>query len=220
MERICVFIDGFNLYHGIKKTNVESYKWCNLRKLLKHFIDGKKQEISEIIYFTAYCTWNNSKKKRHELYTNILEDDDIKIVPGKYARFERTFDGSFMEILECIPPEKSPNSLRYSTKEEKKTDVNIALSIFEKALEGAYDHAFIVSVDSDLVPAVELTKKHFPNIKFTCIRPPFGKGHELVKCCEGNSKKITKDTLKASLLDDVVLLKNGKTISKPEKYCD
>lgn len=217
MEKICVFIDGFNLYHGIRKTGIETYKWCNLRKLIKHFINEKTQKISEIIYFTAYCTWNDKKKSRHQSYTNILEDDDIKVVLGKYARTEKSFDNSFMEALECIPPEKLPDILRYATKEEKKTDVNVALSIFTYALEGRYDHAFIISADSDFVPSIELTRKHFPNLKFTCVRPPSIRGKELMNCCD-YKKKITKNTLKASLLEDTITLKTGKQITKPEKY--
>jgi hypothetical protein len=40
-KKIAVYVDGFNLYHGIKNLNKPYLKWLNLRSLAEKFIDPK-----------------------------------------------------------------------------------------------------------------------------------------------------------------------------------
>jgi len=50
--------------------------------------------------------------------------------------------------------ENLPNEFTFKSKEEKETDVNIAVKMMEIAFFGDFDRFYIISGDSDFVPAV------------------------------------------------------------------
>ena len=51
MKKTIIYIDGFNLYYRLKDT---SYKWLNLQKLSKFYLDPDQHNIvNKIKYFTA-----------------------------------------------------------------------------------------------------------------------------------------------------------------------
>jgi uncharacterized LabA/DUF88 family protein len=47
---------------------------------------------------------------------------------------------------------------KWMNHEEKETDVNLALALLDLAYKDLYDHAFLLSRDSDLAPAVHKVK--------------------------------------------------------------
>jgi uncharacterized LabA/DUF88 family protein len=53
----------------------------------------------------------------------------------------------------------------FETVEEKRTDVNIAISMLDDAYQNACDQFVLVSGDSDLVPSVNLIRTRFPQKK-------------------------------------------------------
>ena len=65
----------------------------------------------------------------------------------------------------------SPKKFTYRTHEEKQTDVNIALAIFEGAMTDTYDKALIFSGDSDRAPAVLKSRKYKNMKRFVSILP-------------------------------------------------
>ena len=71
MNRVTVFVVGFNLYHALDSNPAyHKYKWLNLEKLSKCFV-GPKDNIIEIFYFTAYVTWNPQKLALHLLTAKL-----------------------------------------------------------------------------------------------------------------------------------------------------
>jgi uncharacterized LabA/DUF88 family protein len=220
-ERIIVFIDGFNLYHALVKNFIPRYKWCDLRKLSTQFIDKETQEIKKIYFFSAYCAWNKSKRERHKNYVKVLlEHRGVYTVLGKFRKVKKNFVDS-MDVLKCVPYVIKPflKKLEYQTFEEKETDVNMALKILEHAFLDDYDHAFILSGDSDLAGAIRTVKRHFPDKKFTNLLPQKSKGKILQKVC-GNHRQITAEHFKEALLPEKIELKNGNIIKMPEEYKD
>ncbi|MDH3324593.1 MAG: NYN domain-containing protein [Candidatus Peregrinibacteria bacterium] len=216
MERVIVFIDGHNLYSGIKNCDINRYKWCDLKRLCKQFLK-KDQNLKKILYCSALCTWNKNKRDRHKKYIKIIKDTGVDILMGRYNEVSRNFNQQMK--IERIEPATAipPNFMKFKTYEEKKTDVNIALKIFEYAYLDEYDHAFIISGDSDLIPAIELAQKHFGK-KFTCIMPPNIKGKEIQLTCMDGKGKIKEKTLKACVLKEEYTLKNGEIINIPIEY--
>ena len=112
------------------------------------------------------------------------------------------------------------DSFAHASHEEKETDVNIALHLLRDAYENIYDKAILVSQDSDLCPAVAMVREKLPDKKLKTITPlnaqHSGKMTKLVgKEYRGMIKAIH---LKNSLLDRVIILPNGKKITRPEKY--
>lgn len=218
-ERVIVFIDGFNLYHAVKNNFSHRYKWCNLKKLAKLFLDSEKSQINQVYFFTAYCTWNKAKKDRHKNYIKALKDYcGVYSIFGNYRKTKRAFRKS-MPILKIVPSflSKFIKELRYETFEEKETDVNMALKILEHGFLDDYDHAIILSGDSDLVGAIKMVKKHFPDKKFTSLLPVKSKGRIIQKACDKRFQ-ITSKHFEEALLPEEIVLKTGEKITMPERY--
>ncbi len=81
-KRILVLVDGFNLYHSIADSmqdkELAKYKWLNIKKLVEIYINKSKEEITQILYFTAYAQWSRGKVLRHKAYVAALRSVGIK----------------------------------------------------------------------------------------------------------------------------------------------
>lgn len=169
MNRIIFLIDGFNLYHALSyKSDYHKYKWLDLRKLAGCVVK-KTDQVKEIYYFTAYATWSPDKVKRHKLITSAYQDLGIKVITGVFRSKGR----------KCSLCHKTS-----WTYEEKRTDVNIAIELFDLAMKDRFDTAIIVSGDSDLIPAIERVKTNFREKKVGLFIPIGRKAKELTKACD------------------------------------
>jgi hypothetical protein len=119
MKRILFFIDGFNVYHTLDDApKYHKYKWLDYSTLARRFV-SKQDQIVGILYFTAYAHWNPAKTARHQLLVRALMAAGVKVVFGKFKNRDhkcRLCKGT------------------YSTFEEKQTDVNIAIKLFQSAI--------------------------------------------------------------------------------------
>ena len=61
-ERICAYVDGFNLYFGIVEAGYNG-KWLNINGLV-HDLLKPHQELDVIKYFTSNVSHNPDKQKR------------------------------------------------------------------------------------------------------------------------------------------------------------
>src|SRR3989338_109756 len=190
MTRVSFFIDGFNLYHSLDSNPAyHRYKWLNLEKFSRCFI-SKREQIADIFYFTAYVTWNQPKLSKHKNYVVALKIVNIHPVFGAFRRKERV-------CTRC-------NQLS-ATCEEKQTDVNIAIQLFQTAMNDSWDTAMIVSGDSDLIPAIEAVKTAFP-AKPVGIIIPIGRRAEELKQVADFHKKVKEKHLKTCQFEDVLRL--------------
>lgn len=154
--RTITYIDGFNLYYAIKDLDRPILKWVDLWKLSESFL-RKNETLEAVNYFTAYATWMPDKMLRHRMYTKALMEQGVDIVFGK-------FKDKFLTCRKC--------GRTYQTKEEKETDVNIAMALVTDAFQDKYDRAILITADSDLRPPVDIVRKHFPNKEVFVASPP------------------------------------------------
>ena len=70
MERVTVYIDGFNLYYGLRAKNWQRYYWLDVRRLSEQLLHPN-QLLVGVHYFT----------------TKVFRDPNN---PGKFTR-QRTF---------------------------------------------------------------------------------------------------------------------------------
>jgi uncharacterized LabA/DUF88 family protein len=184
MARISVFIDGFNLYHSIvneKFPSLAKYRWLNIAKLVEIFVSPKKHTI-KIFYFTSLAEWSPNKVVKHEIFIKALESTGIKPIYGKFKLVDKKCGAICKKY--------------YQTFEEKRTDVNIAINLFQMA-EKEYDQAVILSGDSDLIPAVEAVRTIYPRKKIGVIIPINGNAVELMSYCNWHTQ-ITQKQLATS----------------------
>lgn len=155
-ERIIVYIDGFNLYFGMKQAGFDNFKWLNIRSLAESLLKPG-QEIVGIKYFTSRVSNNPDKQKRQSTYIEALETVGIKIYYGHYQ----------LDAIEC---RRCSNV--WANYNEKMTDVNIATQMLVDAYQDNYDMAMLISGDSDLVPPIMAIHENFGQKRVFVAFPP------------------------------------------------
>ena len=203
-KRIIVFIDGFNLYHAIDALQQDHLKWLDLRSLSEAFSKKSTEQIITVYYFTALATWLPECMQRHKTYIKALDTKNVTTVFGHFKKKQ----------AKCNACKST-----WITREEKESDVNIAIYLLNEAHLDNFDKAFVVTADSDLVPAIQMVLDTFPKKEIVVLTPP--KRYQIAR--EIRSKvetiKIREKHLKNNLLADVIYDENGNiTVNRPLKY--
>jgi len=115
------------------------------------------ETLETVNYFTAYTTWMPDKMVRHRVYTKAQIQQGVDVTFGK-------FKDKFPKCRKC--------GRRYETKEEKETDVNIAVAMVRDAFLDRYDRAILISADSDLAPPIDIVRHNYPNKEILVASPP------------------------------------------------
>ena len=102
--------------------------------------------------------------RRHRIYVKISKTVNIEFIPGKFKRRDKDLE---IECINCGTSFVYP----YIYHEEKHTDVNIVVKLFECAYKNEFDTAILISGDSDLTPALRTIKQLFPQKKIGLIIP-------------------------------------------------
>lgn len=203
-ERVVCFVDGFNAYHALDALKQPHLKWLDLRKLFTLLSRPKSQIITQILFFSAYPTWKPSSYLRHRHYVAALQATGVTPVMGHFKKKSK-------ECRSC--------RAKWESHEEKETDVNLALALLDMAYQNLYDHAFILSRDSDLAPAVHKVKQNFPHKKIT-IFAPFNYYHsaELIKGAD-DRKTIKLKHIETSLFPaDIYDVGGNLVVKRPIEY--
>lgn len=203
-ERVTCFIDGFNLYHAIHELKQPYLKWLDLRKLFSHLSRPKSQIITQILFFSAYPTWKADSYRRHRQYVMALTTTGVIPVLGKFKN---------------KPAHCNQCGAKWVRHEEKETDVNLALAMLDMAYKDLYDHAFVLTRDSDIAPAIHKVKQNFPNKKIT-IFAPFNYRHstELIQASDYH-KTIKLKHISTSLFPSDIYDAGGNlVIKRPLEY--
>lgn len=157
VDRVIVYIDGFNLYFGMKSQGYRRYYWLDVCKLGGELIKPG-QRLAGTKYFTSRVRRPPEKQKRQATYIEALETlPDLSIYLGKYTFADRICAG-------CGHIDKVPM--------EKMTDVNIAVELLADAFQNTFDAAIVVSGDSDLTGPVAAVQRLFPNKGMIVAFPP------------------------------------------------
>ena len=202
MNRVAIFIDGFNIYHALNDNLAyHKYKWLNIDKFSRCFI-SPKDNITDIFYFTSYVTWDSQKLARHQIYVRALQFVGVKPIFGAFR----------MKDMKCRICHK-----QYRIPEEKQTDVNIAVKLFQTATMDTWDIALIISGDSDLIPAIEAVKKTFP-AKQIGIAIPIGRSAEELKQVTDFHRKVKQKHLQTCQFDDEITIDHNTILHRPANW--
>ena len=199
MPRVAVFIDGFNVYHALTSDpRTKKHRWLNLEQLARCFLTSN-DSLNEIFYFTALALWDAEKVAKHKTYISALRTTSVQPILGAFRRKDKY----------CTLCRR-----KYLTYEEKRTDVNIAIKLFQTAIIDSWDSALIISGDSDLIPAIEAVKKSFPSKQIGVIIP-IGRRAEELKIVADFHRKMKIKHLQSSQFPEEIVLSGGGTIKKP-----
>lgn len=200
-ERVIAYVDGFNLYFGMKEDGNE-FLWLNIQKLA-HSLLKQGQELIFTKYFTSRVRNNPDKEKRQKTYIEAVETLSLsKIHYGHYQS----------QVEEC---RKCGHTYPYSN--EKMTDVNIAVEMLSDAYLDKFDMALLITGDSDLVPAINAVHSVFKNKRVFVAFPPH-RFNISVKDAAKGSMMIGRKKLKDAQFDNTVPKKDGYVLTRPKLW--
>ncbi|MFA9213157.1 MAG: NYN domain-containing protein [Candidatus Methylacidiphilales bacterium] len=200
-ERVVAYIDGFNLYFGMKEAGLKQCKWLNVKKLILNLLQ-QNQELIEVKYFTSRVSNNPDKQKRQSTYIDALESIGVKVIYGNYQ------DG----VQDC----KRCGNV-WKTAKEKMTDVNIATAIMIDAFKDEYDMAMLISGDSDLTPPIREVHNLFKQKRVYVAFPPKRHNSSMAILAKG-SLIIGRKKLVDSQFEDEVISKTGYKLKIPTEW--
>ncbi len=201
-ERVIVYIDGFNLYYGLREKRWKWAYWLDLKKLAGALLK-KRQTLVHTHYFTAVLKSPDDKRRRQATYLDALATlKDVSIHYGHYLA----------DTITCRNCDH-----HYVTHHEKMTDVNIAVQLMTDAFQDRFDNAIVVSADSDLVSPVRAVCALFPAKRVVVAFPPERASSELKKQASGYVN-IGRAALVKSLLPDPVVKANGHPLKRPAEW--
>ncbi len=201
-ERVAVYIDGFNLYHGLKHKGWQRYYWLDLEQFAKNLI-RPNQQLRAVRYFTASViptVGDPGKPGRQATFLEALQThSDISIHYGYFLP----------KKLKC----PVCGIVRQSF-EEKMTDVNISVALLNDAQDDLFDVAMIISADSDLVGPIQSILDRYRNKRVIVAFPPRRQSKHLRQIVSA-AITIGRDKLRDSQLPDEVVRDDGFVLRRP-----
>ncbi len=204
MQRVIAYVDGFNLYFGLKQSAFQRYYWLDVALLASHLLKPGQQLVATH-YFTARIRDNGhnaADQKRQNTYLEALTLRGVQCQFGHYLEKTRT----------C---RKCGNT--WPGYEEKMTDVNIATQLLHDAFDDAFDVALVISGDSDLTTPIRRVLQRFPHKRVIAIFPPGRYSNELKRYATGYLT-IGEDKLRASQLPEQITKPDGFVLSRPATW--
>jgi uncharacterized LabA/DUF88 family protein len=202
MARVIAYIDGFNLYFGLKSSGWRRYYWLNVQALASNLLKPD-QALAYTKYFTARVGAPADKVKRQSTYLDALQTlGDFSILYGRYQL--NPFTGRNCGHVHTIP-------------NEKMTNVNIAVELMQDAFHDRFDTALLISADSDLVGPVVAVQKLFPQKRVIVACPPNRYSGNLCNAASGNFK-IGRAAIAKSVFPETIITTSGFVLTRPQSW--
>lgn len=204
MSRVISYIDGFNLYFGLKSKGWRKYYWLDLVALSTTLLKPN-QQLEHCHYFTARVSagGNSQSNKRQTLWLDALTTrDSLTTHFGHY-----------------LPKQQKCKSCgaSWTSHEEKMTDVNIAAQLLVDAYDNRFDTALVISGDSDLTTPIKLIRTRFPQKRVIVVFPPDRRSAQLKQTANG-TLVIGEDKLRHNLLPNQITTASGYVIHRPAEW--
>ncbi len=201
-ERLVAYIDGFNLYYGLREARLRSSRWLDLGGMCRSLLKPH-QQLRLVRYFTSRIRSNSSAAKRQSVYIDaLLAHGGIEIDFGQFL-------SSPTRCRNC--------GIVRQRHEEKRTDVNIAVRLLEDAYDDRFDTAMVVSGDSDLVPPIKSVRSRFPDKRVLVAAPPKRWSTQLGQAANA-ALQISALTVRSNRLPDPVVAPSGARLRAPSGW--
>lgn len=186
------------MYHALSELKQPHLKWLNLMKLANYLIKRNTQTIVGVRYFSAFAEHFNRTDKidslmRHRAYVRALEAKGVDCIMGNFAKRDRIYKGKGYKA-------------QWRRYEEKQTDVGIGVHLINDAHLGRFDRAFMLSLDTDMLPVLKLMKSERPHQPVIVYAPPHRAHHRDIQALASGVESIKVSQIERSLF--------GPTVSK------
>ncbi len=174
--RTRVYIDGYNLYYGCLRGT--PYKWLDPltlfeQQILPSVLYRRSPEASPnaarllplgIKYFTA-CIIESAARAHDSVSSQRTYHNALRRMHGERIELVQGYYLLTQSNQQLVPSEDAKRWPRYCEKalvwklEEKQSDVNFALHLYDDALSGEVDQVVVVTNDTDIAPALGFVRK-------------------------------------------------------------
>lgn len=200
MKKLNLYIDGFNLYFGLKSFG-SKYKWLDVAEIGKKLCKSD-QVLHEVKYFTAKIQGNDHAAiKRQEIYLEALQAIGVKVIFGKFLK----------KKTRCPKCKQT-----YFTFEEKESDVNLATELLVDAASNIADVYLLLSGDSDLILPMEKARDEYKRVVVP-VFPPNRHSSE-IKRRMGKFIPMSEALLRKSQLPSPVIKTDGYKLYRPKQW--
>ena len=108
--RVIFYIDGYNLYYGLRGYSSRKYLWLNLQKIA-YYLTDQNETLEKVKYFTTMVSDPPDKVKRQVRYIDALKTQN------KIEYYEGTF---IKEIKKCQFPNQITDNKGFIIKKPNK----------------------------------------------------------------------------------------------------
>ena len=201
--RVMVYVDGFNLYYGLRSKGWRRFYWLDMQALSENLL-RRGQRLAGVRYFTARITGKEqAKRRRQSTYLEALETHGgVSIHYGHFLAKRR-------ECRNC--------GQRWTVYEEKMTDVNLAVELLGDAQDDRFDTAIVLSGDSDLAGPVEAVIGRYTDKRVIAVFPP-GRRSDRLRRAASISFTLGRKVLKDSQLPERVVKADGFVLERPKPW--
>lgn len=169
-ERVAIFIDGSNFYHGLKNcignTKIDFTKFAELL--------CKDRELIRTYYYNVPVNQNyfpDTYKEQQRFFDSLKSLPYFELKLGRLEKRQTRINKNelmkqFGEEITKIILDKMGDTITFV---EKGIDVSMAVDMLRLAYHNGYDTAILVTGDADFVAAIEGVKdmgKHVENAYF------------------------------------------------------
>ena len=204
-ERVAIYVDGLNLYHGIRSRSWMRFQWLDVGALGTRLLRNR-QELVTVKYFVARFLQGGADDgmvDRQDAYLQALGlDDRTQIIEGE-------FQSKSTRCPKC--------RLERPLFEEKQTDVNIAVELICDAEDDVFDVAIVVSGDADLSGPLKRVQERHLGKSLVVAFPPNRRSTVLEHVASGDIS-ISAEMLRSSQLPDTLYTPSGYLLRRPDAW--
>lgn len=213
MGQAVVYVDGMNLYFGLRNKYARRFLWLDLYALAQQL--RQPDTILKVRYFTTIVAGEPAAARNQETYLSSLTAfrAQVEVVRGRFkAKKFRCADCGCRWTCGCTPPRE------FRTYEEKLTDVALGVAMVKDVAQGYGDTSVLITTDSDLMPALAACAELAPQRSIYLACPPGRQPPRHKLPANVTSFLIGQEQLKGSLLPDAVMDPRGWVYRRPDKW--
>ena len=202
INRTMAYIDGFNLYFGMRQKGWSCYYWLNLWELCQNLCKPN-QKLIGVKYFTSKIKTPEDKRKRQNTYLNALKTTKgVELFYGKY-------DTIFLTCSRCNYKNEYPH--------EKMSDVQLATQLVNDAAMNQFDVALLICGDRDILPAIEICRNFYSDKRIVAAFPPM-RSCDDIRYAVNAYIHVTESELKKSQLPSPIKDNRGRILHCPKEW--
>lgn len=168
-QRAVLFIDGSNWYHSLKRIEVTSK--LDYRAVADKLI--RNRELVGIRYYVGRVMGDLRRMREQDLFLGFLRDRGVSVHLGivrrnpmnrqfarerkrlaaRIAGYAAAIPSEVREAIEILCRSDDPQFI------EKQVDTRMSVDLVRMAYLDEYDAAYLLSADSDFIPAVEAVRE-------------------------------------------------------------